>query len=153
MSAPAAAPEPEAVVKCKALEKDAVAAAEAGDLDAALAKIDEAIALVPTRSSLYNNRAQVLRLKGEPKDALPDLDKSVSMGEQWLKDNPDADAALIAATKSTLERALTQRSVVHQLSCGVAVGACCSCLPFTRFFLSLRVCAAPWATPIFVMPT
>uniref|UniRef100_A0A8C2RRT8 Transmembrane protein 25 n=1 Tax=Capra hircus TaxID=9925 RepID=A0A8C2RRT8_CAPHI len=49
----------------KALELQAVIAAEAGDLSTALERFGQAINLLPERASAYNNRAQARRLQGD----------------------------------------------------------------------------------------
>ncbi|KAM6400406.1 tetratricopeptide repeat protein 36 [Rhynochetos jubatus] len=61
------------------LELRGIAAAEAGDLDAALERFGEAIRLLPQRASAYNNRAQALRLRGDVEGALRDLDAAVRL--------------------------------------------------------------------------
>lgn len=48
----------------KILELEGVKFAEAKDLDKAVEKFNEALNLTPNRASIYNNRAQALRLAG-----------------------------------------------------------------------------------------
>lgn len=51
-------------IEAKKLEIQGVRAAESKNLDEALSLLTRAIELCPTRASLFNNRAQVLRLRG-----------------------------------------------------------------------------------------
>lgn len=51
-------------IEAKKLEIQGVRAAESKNLDEALSLLTRAIELYPTRASLFNNRAQVLRLRG-----------------------------------------------------------------------------------------
>ncbi|XP_071109345.1 tetratricopeptide repeat protein 36-like [Haliotis cracherodii] len=71
--------ESEEVKQAKALELEAVKAAESGDLETALDLLNEAVTRVPDWASSYNNRAQVLRLQGDVKGALDDLNKAVEL--------------------------------------------------------------------------
>jgi tetratricopeptide (TPR) repeat protein len=59
--------ETEEMKQVKHLETDGVRAAESGDIQKALDLFSNAINLIPTRASGYNNRAQALRLKGDVK--------------------------------------------------------------------------------------
>lgn len=52
------------VEKAKELEVKGVEKAESGDFDAAMECFNKAIETAPKRSSGYNNRAQLWRLKG-----------------------------------------------------------------------------------------
>ncbi|KAE8592370.1 hypothetical protein XENTR_v10018741 [Xenopus tropicalis] len=61
------------------LERDGVKAAESEDMATAILKFSEAIALLPERASAYNNRAQALRLQGDVKGALEDLNQAVEL--------------------------------------------------------------------------
>ncbi|NWR75228.1 TTC36 protein, partial [Centropus unirufus] len=65
--------------RARALELEGVAAAEAGDVGAALQRFGEAIRLLPGRASAYNNRAQALRLRGDVAGALRDLDAAIRL--------------------------------------------------------------------------
>lgn len=49
----------------KEYELSGVHKAEAGEYDDAMVLFDKSIAAAPSRASCYNNRAQLLRLKGE----------------------------------------------------------------------------------------
>ena len=78
-------------------EKDAVQAAEKGDLRGALTLFDKVspstnriqmicfhrqlVELNPRRPSSYNNRAQALRLVGRPDSALKDLDTAIQLSQ------------------------------------------------------------------------
>uniref|UniRef100_A0A8C6XXH1 Tetratricopeptide repeat protein 36 n=1 Tax=Naja naja TaxID=35670 RepID=A0A8C6XXH1_NAJNA len=57
--------DPELLRQATHLEAQGIAAAEGGDLELALEKLDQAIQLLPTRASAFNNRAQALRLNGD----------------------------------------------------------------------------------------
>ncbi|CAL8363685.1 unnamed protein product [Merluccius merluccius] len=67
------------LAEVKALEARGVAAAEAGDLQAALHHFGRAVLILPQRPSAYNNRAQALRLQGNTAGALADLDLAISL--------------------------------------------------------------------------
>jgi Flp pilus assembly protein TadD len=56
--------ESEAEKKAKELEISAVKNAEEGNVDLALSCLNEAVQCCPHSASVYNNRAQVLLLKG-----------------------------------------------------------------------------------------
>ncbi|XP_046579968.1 tetratricopeptide repeat protein 36 homolog [Haliotis rubra] len=71
--------ESEEVKQVKVLELQAVKAAEAGDLPTALDLLNEAVTRAPDWASTYNNRAQVLRLRGDIQGALEDLNKAVEL--------------------------------------------------------------------------
>lgn len=60
-----------------ALEIDAVKEAENGNLSVAIEMLGRAIDLAPSRASGYNNRAQALRLKGDTKGAMEDLNMAI----------------------------------------------------------------------------
>lgn len=51
--------------QAKALELEGVQKAEAADLAGALELFNQAVQMAPERASCYNNRAQLLRLKGD----------------------------------------------------------------------------------------
>ena len=67
------------VVKARALEVQAVRAAEEGDLDKSLELIKLAIETAPDYASPYNNRAQVYRLLGRTEEAVSDLDTAIEL--------------------------------------------------------------------------
>merc|ERR1712226_340935 len=62
-------------------EKEAVQAAEKGDLSSALTLFDKLVELNPERPSSYNNRAQALRMVGRPDSALKDLDTAIQLSK------------------------------------------------------------------------
>lgn len=63
--------------EAKSLEVDAVKEAENGNLSSAIEILGRAIDLAPSRASGYNNRAQALRLKGDTKGAMEDLNMAI----------------------------------------------------------------------------
>ncbi|XP_053125315.1 tetratricopeptide repeat protein 36 [Hemicordylus capensis] len=73
--------DPELLEQARILEHQGVTAAEAGDVDGALERLDRAIQQLPERASTYNNRAQALRLKGEVASALKDLDVALKLSK------------------------------------------------------------------------
>jgi hypothetical protein len=100
------------------LEADAVAAAERGDLEDALARLDRVCADAPDRSSGFNNRAQVRRLAKQPVAAsLADLDRAIQLGRAWLdarRAGPPPPQRLLTFTRNTLRQAHTQRAILRQ---------------------------------------
>merc|ERR1712055_235851 len=62
-------------------EKEAVQAAEKGDLSSALTLFDKLVELNPGRPSSYNNRAQALRMVGRPDSALKDLETAIELSK------------------------------------------------------------------------
>ncbi|XP_027049472.1 tetratricopeptide repeat protein 36 homolog [Pocillopora damicornis] len=85
----------------KQLEASGVEKAEQGDLDEALECFNQACEICPLRSSCFNNRAQLWRLKGDIPSALEDLNKAIQLGE-------DRGAATA--------QAYTQRALIHRLN-------------------------------------
>ncbi|XP_055903426.1 tetratricopeptide repeat protein 36 homolog [Eupeodes corollae] len=81
------APEVEShsVVESKKLELEGIQLAEQGLLDEAVVKFEEAIKISPSRCSVYNNKAQVLRLKGDDDGALKDLEKALELSSQQAR--------------------------------------------------------------------
>lgn len=61
----------------KALESQAVKAAEEGEFDKALATFNEVIERKPERAAAYNNRAQLYRLTGNVESAKSDLEMAL----------------------------------------------------------------------------
>ena len=55
----------ELLKQVKEREMQGVSAAEAGDLQAAFERFNQAILMLPERASAYNNRAQTRRLQGD----------------------------------------------------------------------------------------
>ncbi|PFX26947.1 tetratricopeptide repeat protein 36 homolog [Stylophora pistillata] len=91
----------EDVMSAKQLEASGVEKAEQGDLDGALECFNQACQICPLRSSCFNNRAQLWRLKGDIPSALEDLDKAIQLGK---------DRGAAAA------QAHTQRALIHSLN-------------------------------------
>ncbi|XP_067049981.1 tetratricopeptide repeat protein 36 homolog isoform X3 [Acropora muricata] len=87
--------------KAKELETLGVEKAEEGDFDGALECFNEACEICPLRSSCFNNRAQLWRLKGDISRALEDLNKAIDLS----KDHGAAAA-----------QAYTQRGLIHRLN-------------------------------------
>ena len=99
----------------KQIEQDAVTAAEAGDLDRALELLSEGITAHPTRGSLYNNRAQVHRMKTDNAAARADLNKAIEVETSWIEAHLDeTGSAAFGAHKHVLQQAFTQRSILNQ---------------------------------------
>ncbi|XP_026564857.1 tetratricopeptide repeat protein 36 isoform X1 [Pseudonaja textilis] len=73
--------DPELLRQATHLEAQGIAAAEGGDLELALEKLDQAIQLLPTRASAFNNRAQALRLNGDVAKALEDLEAALKLSK------------------------------------------------------------------------
>lgn len=65
--------------EAKAQELEGVKAAEAGNVLGAIKFFSNAIEMIPTRPSGYNNRAQALRLQGKTEDAMTDLNKAITL--------------------------------------------------------------------------
>ncbi|KAJ8275884.1 hypothetical protein COCON_G00076360 [Conger conger] len=86
----------------KDLEVLGVAAAESGDLPAALERFSEAIKVLPQRASAYNNRAQTRRLLGDTEGALEDLEQAISLS---------------GGAGFTACQALVQRGLLLRLAC------------------------------------
>lgn len=74
-------PDSEQVRQSRGLEREAISAADGGQLSTALALLQEAIKVAPERPSCYNNRAQVHRLNGDIFAAMADLDKAIELGK------------------------------------------------------------------------
>ncbi|XP_035009643.1 tetratricopeptide repeat protein 36 [Hippoglossus stenolepis] len=92
----------ELLEQVKELEMRGVSAAEAGDLQAALQLLGQAIRILPGRASAYNNRAQALRLQGNTAGALQDLDRAVSLS--------------VGGARRTGCQALVQRGLLRRLA-------------------------------------
>ena len=63
-----------------ALAAKAAKKAKAGDVKTALALIDRAIAADPTDPDLHNNRGNILANSGQPRQALAEYDRAITMG-------------------------------------------------------------------------
>ena len=94
-------PQTEVEKKAKAIEHKAVIAAEENKLDDALGMFNAAIELAPKMASLYNNRAQLLRLMGDNERALQDIDKAIDLSN---------------SVGRTAAQAYTQRALLHMLA-------------------------------------
>ncbi|XP_015269276.1 PREDICTED: tetratricopeptide repeat protein 36 [Gekko japonicus] len=70
---------PELLAEARGLEAEGIAAAEAGDTEAALERFGRAIRLLPARASAHNNRAQALRLQGDVAGALEALGAALEL--------------------------------------------------------------------------
>ncbi|RKP25255.1 hypothetical protein SYNPS1DRAFT_4566, partial [Syncephalis pseudoplumigaleata] len=89
----------EQLAQLKALELEAVKAAEANDHPRAIERLSEAIALCPEYASAYNNRAQVYRLMGESDRAFEDLELAIKHA---------------GGNKAVLRQAYTQRGIIQK---------------------------------------
>jgi tetratricopeptide (TPR) repeat protein len=67
------------VLEAKQIELEAVKTAESGNLDGSLDMLTRAIEIAPNYASLYNNRAQVYRLKNDVEHALADIEKAIQL--------------------------------------------------------------------------
>ncbi|KAM7355788.1 tetratricopeptide repeat protein 36 homolog [Cochliomyia hominivorax] len=76
---------PEELKQSKLLEIEAVKLAEEQKLDEALEKFKESLELTPKRASIYNNRAQALRLAGRDEAAFKDLNEALSYSQNQNK--------------------------------------------------------------------
>lgn len=92
--------EPENVLKAKELEVEGVCKAEASDFSGALELFNQAVQIAPDRASCYNNRAQLMRLKGDVRGALEDLNMAITLS------NGEGKAAC---------QAFTQRGMINRL--------------------------------------
>ena len=93
--------DPELLKATRKLESEAVRTAESGNPSEALDILNKGIAQLPTDASLYNNRAQVHRLRSDNDAALADLDKAISLSGSKGK---------VAC------QAYTQRGLLHKLA-------------------------------------
>lgn len=108
-------PEEAKHARIQALERTAVQTAEAGDLDTALQSLDAIISSGDALPSTYNNRAQVHRLQKNDDAAKVDLDLAISLAHAYLDLPEDKKTdSLIAANRSVLKQAYTQRAIYHQ---------------------------------------
>ncbi|XP_028418750.1 tetratricopeptide repeat protein 36 homolog [Dendronephthya gigantea] len=93
--------ETEAEIKAKELEMMAVRHAEQGDIESALSLLNEAENYCSESPSVYNNRAQVLLLKGDKESASSDLDKALELSHY---------------EGNVAGQAFTQRALIHRLN-------------------------------------
>jgi len=102
------------------LEKQAVAKAEAGDHDEALALFERAAEACPESGSVMNNTAQLHRLKGDADSARSAVDRAVELELAWVAAHEATDRIALTGTwkvhKTTLQKALTQRAVMRRES-------------------------------------
>lgn len=97
----------------RAVEKEAVAAAEAGDLEKALSTLSAGLEKHPDRGSLLNNRAQVFRLLGKNADAELDLDKAIEVESAWIDSHEELKgSAQDKRCRRVLQQAFTQRAIL-----------------------------------------
>ncbi|KAL5013387.1 hypothetical protein ScPMuIL_007657 [Solemya velum] len=87
------------VREAKKLELEGVKAAEAGDIIQSVKMFNEAVKKAPAFPSCYNNRAQALRLRGDNKGALVDLDQAIAL----------SGGVGTAACQAYVQRALIRR--------------------------------------------
>ncbi|XP_026885501.2 tetratricopeptide repeat protein 36 [Electrophorus electricus] len=73
--------DPDLLRKVKDLELKGVSSAESGQVEAALGHFDQAVQLLPSRASAYNNRAQARRLQGDTSGAIEDLERAISLSQ------------------------------------------------------------------------
>ncbi|KAK0393089.1 hypothetical protein QR680_000050 [Steinernema hermaphroditum] len=81
------------------LEMEGIGMAEQGDIEGALKLFSDAVDKCPVNPSVYNNRAQALRLSGRTDDALDDLDKAIELSAGNGK----------SACQSYVQRAMVKR--------------------------------------------
>lgn len=100
-----------------ALEKEAVAKAEASDLDAAMELLEKAAEACPTSGSVQNNMTQLLRLRGDAAGAMVAATRAVELERDWLAAHEDGKSSgTWRSHKSTMQKALTQRAVLRRES-------------------------------------
>lgn len=85
----------------KKLEIDAVNAAQNGDFTTSMEMFEKVIGMAPEYASVYNNRAQLLRIQGDNEDALNDLNTAIQL----------SGGKGLAASQ-----AYCQRAMLHQLN-------------------------------------
>ncbi|KAJ1878706.1 hypothetical protein LPJ57_003260 [Coemansia sp. RSA 486] len=73
---------PQLKSKLQSLERQAIQAAETGNLTLALTRLTDILDTHPYYASAYNNRAQVYRLIGTMDKALQDLDKAIEHAQE-----------------------------------------------------------------------
>jgi hypothetical protein len=117
--------------RARRLEVDAVRLAEAGKLDEALDAINAALEAAgmsagdsdadatATTASVLNNRAQILRLRGDVAGSHADVNRAIAMSEAWMTAHDtasSADSAEVARERErhrvVLQQAFMQRSVL-----------------------------------------
>mmetsp|Transcript_3365 Transcript_3365/g.4622 ORF Transcript_3365/g.4622 Transcript_3365/m.4622 type:complete len:204 (+) Transcript_3365:57-668(+) len=83
------------------VEKGKISKDNESKLEEALSVLEKALQITPKNPSLYNNRAQILRLKGDIEGALKDLDTSIQF--------------CTAKTPLSAKQAYTQRGFIKEL--------------------------------------
>ena len=101
-------------LRLKAEEKRAVDAAEADDLEGALAIINGVLASEPGRPTALNNRAQIHRLQGNAAAALDDLNAAIDTSGKWLVDHPAASVMEQDRHRRVLQQSHMQRAILHK---------------------------------------
>ncbi|XP_065361273.1 tetratricopeptide repeat protein 36 homolog [Calliphora vicina] len=101
--------EPEILKQSKQLEIEAVKLAEEQKLEEALKKFSESLELTPKRASIYNNRAQALRLAGKDEAALDDLNHALehSLTQSKTKCHALCQRGVLYRKQKKLEEART----------------------------------------------
>lgn len=111
--------------RCADAAAGEAAAVDARGLEAALARLDGALAKLPTDASLHNNRAQCLRLLGRDDESRAALVEAVALGEAALEraqaaaagtPRAPARAAAVEAAREVLRQAWLQRAVLASAS-------------------------------------
>jgi hypothetical protein len=100
--------------RCAELEKEAVAAAEAGDHAKALELLGQAMEACPQSGSPYNNRCQLRRLMSDAAGALEDASTAVELETAWLAGIPATGRVHPVAERhnGVLHKALLQRALL-----------------------------------------
>ncbi|KAJ1643530.1 hypothetical protein J3B02_004137 [Coemansia erecta] len=120
----------EVKARLKALERQAIRAAEAGNSGKAIAMFSEILSDHPNYSSAFNNRAQVHRLMGNSSEALRDLDRAIEYAQE----------------KRVLGQAYTQKAIILR-SKGDQDGAYYNFSMGARFGNEVAAMAAPKENP------
>ena len=102
--------------EARELERKAVAQAEEGDLDGAEATLLAAADACPGRGSVWNNVAQVRRMRKDPEGALEAACKAIELEQAWLEDHKESFKGSRAwdAHRDAVCKALTQRAAIHK---------------------------------------
>ncbi|CAM1293127.1 TTC36 (predicted) [Pycnogonum litorale] len=105
---------PENVQESKKMELEAIKLAETGDINPAVELLDKALELTPDRPSVYNNRAQALRLVGNADDALKDLNMAIKLSNYEDDIIGDGNEHKVKCPRSVCQ-AYCQRALIHRL--------------------------------------
>ncbi|ORZ33400.1 hypothetical protein BCR44DRAFT_41122 [Catenaria anguillulae PL171] len=105
-----AALSPSQADQLRTLETQAIQLAEQNQLDSALDHLNQALAICPHAASLYNNRAQVYRLRGKTDLALLDLDKAIELGqgEAWVLKNAHTQRGVVMKQLGDQDKAVSE---------------------------------------------